>query len=91
MSNLLHKITKDVTVGIYDNSEYVANVYTDKIIVTTPYVKWAGNSGGYAERKESIRDQRVIDAIIKEITDDAEDTAWELIGAELNDDYLRAY
>lgn len=85
----MHTITKDVQVGIYD-SEYVARIYKDKVIVITPYVKWVGNTGGYAESKESIRDQKTVDRIIKELDDDCEDTAWEVIGNYLQDTYLAA-
>jgi len=85
----MHTITKDVQVGIYD-SEYVARIYKDKVIVTIPYVKWVGNTGGYAESKESIRDQKTVDSITKELDDDCEDTAWEIIGNYLQDTYLAA-
>jgi hypothetical protein len=83
-----HTITKDVKVGIYDNCEYVARVYTDKIIVVSPYVKWVGNTGGYAEKKEAIRDQRVVDIVLADLADDAEDSAWAHIGEHLGDGYL---
>ena len=84
----LHTITMPCKVGIYDNSEYTARVYRDKIIVTSPYVKWVGNTGGYAERKEAIRDQAVVDAVIRDIADDAETSAWRKIGIALNDEWL---
>lgn len=89
MANPKYTITKDVQVGIY-NSEYVARIYKDKIIVVSPYVKWVGNTGGYAESKQSIRDQKVIDKILAEMTDDCEDTAWCLIGGSIDDRYLDA-
>lgn len=85
----MHTITKDVQVGIYD-SEYVARIYKDKVIVTIPYVKWVGNTGGYAESKESIRAQKTVDRIIKELADGCEDTAFEIIGNYLQDTYLAA-
>ena len=34
MATPLHKITKPVSVGIYDNCQYVARVYSDKVIAT---------------------------------------------------------
>lgn len=80
-------ITKDVKVGIYD-SEYVARVYKDKIILVVPYVKWAGNTGGYAESKEAIRDQKVVDAVIKKLDEGCEDAAWVIIGNNVGDDWL---
>ena len=83
----MHTITKDVQVGIYD-SEYIARIYKDRVIVITPCVKWVGNTGGYAESKESIRGQETVDRIIKELDDDREETAWEIIGNYLQDAYL---
>jgi hypothetical protein len=83
-----YTITKDTKVGIYDNCEYVARVYADKIIVISPYVKWVGNTGGYAEAKEAIRDQKIVAAVLKDLSDDCEDSAWTKIGRALNDDYL---
>ena len=77
----------DCKVGIYE-AEYVSRIYADKIVVTIPYVKWVNNSGSYAERKVSIRDQAVVDAVRQELTDDAETSAWRIIGREIEDDYL---
>lgn len=85
----LNTLIKDVKVGIYD-AEYTARIYKDKVIVVSPYVKWVGNTGGYAEQKESIRCQKTVDKIIKELNDVCEDTAWEIIGNYLNDTYLSA-
>lgn len=85
-----YTISKDVQVGIYD-SAYVARIYKDKIIVISPYVKWVGNTGGYAESKQSIRDQEIIDLIIKELDDDCEEPAWGIIGRAIGDDWLMAY
>lgn len=87
MANPKQIITKDVQVGIYD-SAYVARVYKDKIILITPYVRWIGNTGGYAESKESIRNQKVVDAVIKELNDDCEDSAWGIIGRAVGDEWL---
>lgn len=88
MANPKHTITCDVSVGIYDNCEYTARVYADKIIVVSPYVKWVGNSGGYAERKEAIRVPTVIAAVLADLADDCEDSAWAKIGRSLGDEYL---
>lgn len=82
-------IYKDVKVGIFD-SEYIARIYKDKIIVTFPYVKWVGNTGGYAEYKQSIRDQKTFDRIVKELNDGCETTAWKIIGNYFDDAYLEA-
>ena len=81
-------IRDDCKVGIYDRAQYVARIYADKIIVAIPYIKWMGNTGGYAERKESIRDQSIVDEVRQEIADDAETTAWYLIGKEIGDEHL---
>lgn len=83
-----YTITKDVSVGIYDNCQYVARIYKDKIIVVSPYVKWAGNTGTYAEKKEAIRDPKVIDAVLADMADDCKDSAWAKIGRNLGNDYL---
>lgn len=88
MANPKYTITKDVTVGIYDNCEYIARIYSDKIIVVSPYVKWVGNTGGYAESKNAIRDQKVIDSVLQAMADDCEDDAWLAIGMYLQDGYL---
>lgn len=85
----IHTITKNVNVGIYD-AEYVARIYKDKVIVVSPYIKWVGNTGGYSESKESIRDQKTVDRIIKELNNDCEDTAWGIIGNKLQDTFLAA-
>ena len=74
----MQTITKDVTVGIYDG-EQIAHIHKDKIICTIPYVKWVGNSGGYAERKVSIRNQAIVNAVLKEMEDDCKDSAWNII------------
>ena len=81
-------ITKDCKVGIYDNCEYIARIYADRIVVTSPYVKWAGNTGGYAERKERITDPATLAAVRADLADDAEDSAWGAIGNALGDDWL---
>lgn len=88
MANPKHTLTKDVKVGIYDNCEYVARVYADKIILVSPYVKWVGNTGGYAESKVAIRDQAIVSRVLADIADDAEDSAWGKIGRAVSDDYL---
>lgn len=51
----MKKIQKPIQVGIFD-STLVARCYRDKIIITEPYVRWVGNTGGYAVRKHRIDD-----------------------------------
>lgn len=88
MSTPLHTITLDTSVGIYENCEYTARVYAEKIIVVSPYVKWVGNSGGYAEKKEAIRDIDFVKKILADLEDECVDSAWKKIGSKINDDYL---
>jgi hypothetical protein len=90
MAKPISTITKDVSVGIYDNCEYVARIYSDKIILVSPYVKWVGNTGGYAEAKIAIREQSIIDSVIADLADDCEDSAWAKIGHAISDEYLSA-
>lgn len=73
-----YTITKEIQVGIYE-SEQVARVYPDKIIVVWPTVKWVGNSGGYHEEKHAIRNQSIVDAVRQDLADECEDSAWEKI------------
>ena len=79
----LYTLTRNTNVGIYDNCEFVARIYKDKIITCTPYVRWVGNTGGYAERKDAIRDQKIIDAVLADMADDAEDSALDRINQYL--------
>lgn len=81
-------ITKACKVGIYDNCEYIARIYADRIVVTSPYIKWVGNTGGYAERKERITDPATLATVRADLADDAEDSAWGAIGRALGDDWL---
>ena len=85
----LHTLTQDVKVGIY-NGEYIARIYADKITLVLPRVRWIGNTGGYVERKESIRDVRVVNAVLAEIADDCIDSTWAIIGRAIDDPYLSA-
>ena len=81
-------IYSDVAVELYDRCRYVARIYTDRIIVTTPYVKWVGNTGVYAEKKEAIRDRETIAAVLADLSDDAEKSAWRRIAVSLHDHWL---
>lgn len=88
MANPKFTISQDCKVGIYDNCAYTARVYSDKIIVVSPYVKWIGSTGGYAERKVAIRTPATVAAVLADIADDCADSAWGKIGRALNDEYL---
>lgn len=78
MSAPLHTLTADCQVGIYDNCTRVARVYADRTVATLPYVKWVGNTGGYAEAKHRITG-RDHEAILAAMSDECDDTAWEII------------
>ena len=82
-------LTKSARVGIYENCKYVARIYADKIVVTTPFVKWVGNTGGYAERKDTIRDANTIARVCAAISADNFEAAWAIIGDRLGDAYLQ--
>ena len=75
----LYTITADVSVGIYDNCVQVARIYADKIVCVLPYVKWTGNTGGYAEKREVIRVKSIVDKVIDAMGDGCEDSAWSEI------------
>ena len=78
------EITNDVSVGIYDNCQQVARIYDDRTVAILPYVKWVGNTGGYAERKFRITGPAHAE-ILAAINDGADDTAWRIIyAAEAN-------
>ena len=77
MSKLLYTITERTQVGIWDCTQ-VARVYEDRTVATMPYVKWAGNTGNYAEYKVRITGQQH-DNIRAALEDGAETTAWRVI------------
>lgn len=83
-------LNKPCKVGIYDNCAYVARIYEDRIVVTSPYVRWIGNTGDYAERKERITNSSTLERVHAALVDEAEDTAWAAIGRALNDPYLES-
>lgn len=89
MATPINTITLSTSVGIYDRCAYVARIYKDKIIITTPYVKWIGNSGGYAEKKTAIRELDLIKAIETDLANDCEASAWNKIGKAIGDEYLQ--
>ena len=71
----------DVTglqVGIYENCNQVIRLYEDRVCIRSPYVKWIGNTGGYAEAHYRVTDPRVVQELKElaqaEIDDDADYT-----------------
>ena len=75
----LYTITADVSVGIYENCVETARIYADKIVCIRLYVKWTGNTGGYAEKREVIRVKSIVDKVIAAMDDGCEDSAWAVI------------
>lgn len=86
-------LEKKVSVGIWDGARYIAQVYADKIVVKSPYVKWTGNSGSLAVLMQTIRTPAVIAAVLADLAvdDDDEGRAWQRIGDVLCDGYLAAW
>jgi len=78
---LLYTIREATKVGIWDNTEQVARVYEDRTVATMPYVRWVGNTGGYAEYKVRITG-KAHTAIVAALDDGAETTAWRIISDE---------
>jgi hypothetical protein len=87
MNKPLHTLSFDCKVGIWETA-YVARIYTDKIIIESPGIKWVNNSGSLTTSKNAIRDKSIIDQVLADIADDCESSAWEKIGAYLDDYYL---
>ena len=79
MSKLLHTITRDADVGIWESQTSTARIYNDKIIVGQPYVKWIDNSGTLDFRKTAIRNQKIVDAVLVDMADECESDAWDRI------------
>ena len=65
-------------VGIYDNCTQTIRLYEDRVCIKSPYVRWIGNTGGYAEAHYRVTDPKVIDQLKRlaqaEIDDDADYT-----------------
>ena len=63
-------------VGIYENCTQTIKVWEDRVTVRSPYVKWIGNTGGYAEAHYRITDPKVVqrlkDLAQAEIDDEAD-------------------
>lgn len=77
-------LRKDAQVGIYD-CEFIARVYRDIIVVISPYVKWVGDTGGYAEYKDTIRDEEIVAKVLMSLDDGDDDTAWDYIHQATDD------
>lgn len=82
------RIVKDCKVGIYDNCEYMASIYDDRIVVKSPYVRWTDNAGTLDTCRDRITDPKVILSIRAALADGAEASAWAEIGRKLDDQYL---
>jgi hypothetical protein len=61
--------TIDCKCGIYD-TEYTMRDYGDKIMVTSPTVKWENNSGSLDFEKTTITNKRTIDVVRKMFEDE---------------------
>lgn len=83
-----YTLRKAVKVGIYDNCEYAARIYKDRIVVTIPYVKWEGNNGCRAERKERITDLKTVREATQAAAYRQDERAWSIIGNYIQDAYL---
>ena len=79
MSKLLHEITRESDVGIWNNQTSTARIYNDKIIVGQPYVKWIDNSGTLAFKKTAIKNQKSVDAVVADMANGCTDDAWDNI------------
>jgi len=73
----MKKITRDVSVGIYNNCTDIARIYPDRTVATLAGVRWVGNTGGYHEYKHRITGaahQRILAAVARNA-----ELAWEII------------
>jgi hypothetical protein len=48
-------------VGIYDNCTQTIRLYEDRVCIKEPYVKWIGNTGGYAEAHYRVTDPGTVE------------------------------
>ena len=79
MSKLLHEITRDSDVGIWESQTSTARIYNDKIIIGQPYVKWVDNSGTLAFKKTAIKNQKVVDKVVADMVNGCAADAWDNI------------
>ena len=54
MIKTLYTIDRPANAGIWENEEYLARIYADKIIVISPYVKWANNTGTFSSHSSVL-------------------------------------
>lgn len=65
----------DTKVGIYDNCTISIRVHADRTLIREPYVRWIGNTGGYAEANHRITGkahERFLAAIKKAAEDEVD-------------------
>lgn len=74
-------------VGIYKHCTYRATIFTDRIVVTSPYVRVTGNTGVYETRKGQITDPQVLASLRDVHTQAAEEITWGKICAALGEEY----
>jgi len=70
-------ITRETSVGIYDNCSDIARIYSDCTIAKLAGVRWIGNTGGYHEYRHRIAGeahQRILAAVALD-----SESAWEII------------
>ena len=76
----METITRETSVGIYDNCTDVARIYPDRTVATLAGVRWIGNTGGYHEYKHRIAGE-AHRRILAALADGAKETAWKIIEA----------
>jgi hypothetical protein len=76
----MQTITRDTSVGIYDNCTDIARIYPDRTVATLAGVRWVGNTGGYHVYRHRI-DGEAHQRILAAMASDADETAWEIIYA----------
>lgn len=71
-------ITRETSVGIYDNCRDIARIYPDRTVATLAGVRWVGNTGAYHEYRYRL-DGEPHRKILVAMADDAQALAWEII------------
>ena len=59
--------------------EHVAQIYVDKIFVSSPFVKWLSQPQRIVCRKSAVQSQKVVDAVLSDIANGCNDAAWNRI------------
>ena len=78
-------ITRDKSVGIWDNCTDVARVYDERTVATIEGVRWIGNSGNLHEYKYRITG-KAHEQILAALEDGCDETAWAIIYGYDEDD-----